>query len=147
MSLSQGGNPLPASDKIHNAVKNALIKDGWTITADPYVINYQDARLFADFGAERILAAERGADKIVVEGKSFISPSLLHDFQVALGQFLFYQGLLALTAPERKLYLAVTNQVHEAVFSRPSVQVILEEHPMPMLVIDADTEEVVQWIS
>jgi hypothetical protein len=25
-----------ARDKIHNAVKNALIKGGWTITADPY---------------------------------------------------------------------------------------------------------------
>jgi hypothetical protein len=25
-------------DKIHNAVKNALVKDGWDITDDPYTI-------------------------------------------------------------------------------------------------------------
>jgi XisH protein len=26
---------MPAKDIYHDAVKNALIKDGWTITADP----------------------------------------------------------------------------------------------------------------
>jgi hypothetical protein len=35
---------------MHDAVKNALIKDGWTITADPYVIAYEDVTLFADLG-------------------------------------------------------------------------------------------------
>ncbi len=29
---------MPAKDIYHDAVKNALIKDGWTITADPYPI-------------------------------------------------------------------------------------------------------------
>ncbi|MDM8529436.1 element excision factor XisH family protein [Anaerolineales bacterium HSG24] len=28
-----------AKDIIHEPVKNALIKDGWTITADPFTIN------------------------------------------------------------------------------------------------------------
>ncbi|MFN7462557.1 MAG: element excision factor XisH family protein, partial [Pseudanabaena sp.] len=27
---------MPAKDVYHDAVKNALIKDGWVITADPY---------------------------------------------------------------------------------------------------------------
>ena len=42
---------MPALDQIHEAVKHALIKDGWSITADPYVIEYEDVRLFADLGA------------------------------------------------------------------------------------------------
>ena len=58
---------MPALGIIHNAVKNALIKDGWTITADPYTIEYEGIRLFADFGAERPIAAERAGRKIVVE--------------------------------------------------------------------------------
>jgi hypothetical protein len=29
---------MPKLDIIHNAVRNALIKDGWVITDDPYVI-------------------------------------------------------------------------------------------------------------
>lgn len=38
---------MPAKDIYHDAVKAALIKDGWTITADPYTIRFEDAELFA----------------------------------------------------------------------------------------------------
>jgi hypothetical protein len=72
-------------DAIHNAVKNALVKDGWTITADPYTFRYEEVILFADLGAERPLAAERAGQKIVVEVKSFLSPSPIHDLKLALG--------------------------------------------------------------
>lgn len=27
---------MPRKDRIHEAVKNALVKDGWTITDDPF---------------------------------------------------------------------------------------------------------------
>ena len=32
---------MPAKDIYHEAVKNALIKDGWSILADPYKIKYK----------------------------------------------------------------------------------------------------------
>lgn len=51
---------MPRKDTIHEAVKNALIKDGWTITADPYRITYGDEKIFIDLAAELPLAAERG---------------------------------------------------------------------------------------
>jgi hypothetical protein len=73
---------VPTRDIIHEAVKNALVKDGWTITADPYTIEYEDVTLFADLGAERPLAAERAGRKIVVEVKSFLSPSSNSHFGV-----------------------------------------------------------------
>jgi hypothetical protein len=41
-----------------------------------------------DLGAEKILAAERGEEKIAVEIKSFISSSNISEFHTALGQFL-----------------------------------------------------------
>ncbi|MCW3094394.1 MAG: XisH protein [Chthonomonadaceae bacterium] len=31
---------MPRKDHIHSAVKNALIKEGWTITHDPLFIEY-----------------------------------------------------------------------------------------------------------
>ena len=31
---------MAAKDKYHEHVKEALIKDGWTITHDPYVIKF-----------------------------------------------------------------------------------------------------------
>ncbi|MEZ4662351.1 MAG: element excision factor XisH family protein [Caldilineaceae bacterium] len=39
-------------DAIHDAVKEALVKDGWEITDDPYVIAYGERFLFVDLGAE-----------------------------------------------------------------------------------------------
>ena len=50
---------MPKLDIIHNAVKNALINDGWAITDDPYIIQYRRTTLYADLGAERPIAAER----------------------------------------------------------------------------------------
>jgi hypothetical protein len=74
-------------DLIHDAVKNALIKDDWTITHDPYPIQYEEVKLSADLGAERTLAAERGNEKIVIEIKSFVSRSPIQDLKLALGQY------------------------------------------------------------
>jgi hypothetical protein len=44
---------MPARDTIHDAVKNALMKDGWTIVADPYLLRYEDKSLVADLRAEK----------------------------------------------------------------------------------------------
>ncbi len=79
---------MPAKDVYHDNVKNALIKEGWIITADPYRIKYKDAELFADLAAEKPIAAERNGCKIVVEIKSFLSPSPMRDFEIALGQYI-----------------------------------------------------------
>ena len=54
---------MPRRDTIHNAVRNSLIKDGWTITADPYLLEYGADDLFVDLAAERLLAAEHGDRK------------------------------------------------------------------------------------
>lgn len=54
---------MPAKDIYHNAIKNALITDGWTILADPYRIEYKDDRLLA---AARPIAAQRDHEKIIV---------------------------------------------------------------------------------
>ena len=71
---------MPATDFIHDAVKQALIKDGWTITDDPFTITYEDATLYADLAAERALAAVRADRRIVVEIKTFLGPSLYYDW-------------------------------------------------------------------
>ena len=92
---------------IHDAVKNALIKDGWTITADPFTLEYKDEYLYADLAAERTIAAERADDKIVVEIKSFIGPSSMQDFQQAVGKYTVYHSVLSRIASDYTLYLAI----------------------------------------
>lgn len=136
-----------ARDLIHDAVKNALVRDGWTITDDPYYIKYEEVTLAADLGAERTLAAERGEEKIVVEIKSFVGRSRMQDLKEAVGQYLIYKGFLEVVEPERKLYLAVNDKVYEKLFSQKAVELIMKLYSVSIIAIDVDSEEIVTWTS
>jgi hypothetical protein len=133
--------------KRHDAVKNALIKDGWTITADPYKIKTPDLRLEVDLAADRPIAAERAGHKIVVEIKSFIGRSLITEFYTALGQYLTYEDLLQTVEPERKLFLAVSDLVFNDFFQLDSIRRITQKDRLAILVVNTASEEIVQWIS
>ena len=137
---------MPAKDIYHEAVKNALIKDGWTILADPYKIKYKDAELFADWAAEKPLAAERNGRKIVVEIKSFLSPSPMRYFEIALGQYILYRNLISLTEPEYQIYLAIKDSIYENFFQRESIQDILKINQLLLLVVEMEKEKILQWI-
>ncbi|MDB9414122.1 XisH family protein [Microcystis aeruginosa] len=137
---------MPAKDIYHEAVKNALIKDGWTILADPYKIKYKDAELFADLAAEKPLAAERNGRKIVVEIKSFLSPSPMRDFEIALGQYILYRNLISLTEPEYQIYLAIKDSIYENFFQRESIQAIVKINQLLLLVVEMEKEKILRWI-
>lgn len=95
-------NPImPARDLYHDAVKNALVKDGWTITHDPIRLRLRRGKnLFVDLGAERLLAAEKGTEKIAVEIKSFVRASDMKDLEDAVGQFVLYAHLMQRYYPD-----------------------------------------------
>jgi XisH protein len=137
---------VPVADTIYNAVKNALIKDGWTITHDPYTVKYGSVRVHADLAAEKILAAEKGTERIAVEIKSFVGPSPIHDFEEALGQFMLYLALLRRVDPNRKLYLAVSQDTHDTVFTREGIQAALDDFAVARLIVSVSDEEVIAWI-
>ena len=85
---------MPKLDIIHNPVKNALIKEGWSITDDPYIIQYRRTTLYADLGVERPIAAERNGQRLAVEVKSFVGASKIQDLKDVLGQYDIYRYLL-----------------------------------------------------
>ncbi len=136
---------MPAKDLYHDAVKSALIQDGWTITDDPLTLKIGVRNLAIDLGAEKLLAAERGPDKIAVEVKSFIGPSLLSELEKAWGQFFLYARTLARQEPERNLYLAVNNTTFETLFQEEAGQILLQEPGFRLLVVDVDRQEIVLW--
>ncbi|MGF1575271.1 MAG: XisH family protein [Cyanophyceae cyanobacterium] len=138
---------MPKLDIIHNAVKNALIKDGWLITDDPYIIQYRKTVLYADLGAERPIAVERDGQKLVVEVKSFIGASKIQDLKEALGQYDIYRYLLEETAPVRKLYIAISHVAYNTFFTQDVAQLILDRHQLPIIVVDIEIEEIMQWIN
>jgi hypothetical protein len=69
-----------AKDLFHNAVRVALQKENWVITDDPLKIEAGGAKFEIDLGAEWLLAAERGNEKIAVEIKTFLGDSPITDY-------------------------------------------------------------------
>ncbi|GET36724.1 XisH family protein [Microseira wollei] len=136
---------MPARDVYHYAVRAALEKEGWQITDDPLSLEYEDVPLYVDLGAERLIAAERGQDKIAVEIKSFLSDSPVSEFHTALGQCLNYPMVLSEIQPERILYLAVSLDAYESFLSRRFAQKAIATHQLKLIVYDPEVEEIVLW--
>lgn len=138
---------MPARDIYHNIVKSAFIKDGWTITHDPLRIRLARGRnLFVDLGAERLLAAERGGEKIAVEVKSFTRPSDMKNLEEAVGQFVLYARLLKRYYPDHTLYLAVSEDTRKTVFEEEAGQTLIEDGIIRLVTFDPTREVIVRWI-
>ena len=60
-----------ARDIFHDNVIKALEKEDWIITNDPLSFKVGNVSVQIDLGAERLIAAERGTDKIAIEIKTF----------------------------------------------------------------------------
>lgn len=138
---------MPVRDYYHDVVRNALEKDGWTITHDPYRLKLaRKKNLYIDLGAERLIAAEKGVRKIAVEIKSFRSVSEMKDLEEAVGQFVLYEHLLTRYEPKRKLYLAVPEDVRESVFEEEAGLVLIEDKIIRLFTFDSNQEEIIKWI-
>lgn len=133
-------------DIYHDAARNALENDGWTITHDPFPLKIGNKRLSADLGTERLISAEKGLEKIVVEVKSFIGQSDVKDLEQALGQYILYKQILDETGENRLLYLAVTQLTYNNVFSIELGQILIKNQIIKLIVFDEEKEQINQWI-
>lgn len=134
-----------ARDIIHVPVKKAIEKFGWTVTNDQYTVQFAEFTMYADLAAERVIAAQRGKDKIAVEIKSFVKRSAVQDVRDALGQYVMYRAYLAQIEPDRKLYMATSTRAYRAVFSLKAVQFLVQQFAIPLIVVDIEREEVIIW--
>ncbi len=137
---------MPAKDLYHDIVKNALMRDGWTVTHDPYLMQVGKKDLFVDLGAEKLLAAEKDEQKIAVEVKSFVGRSDVQDLRDALGQFVLYRHVLEEKEPERELFLAVRESVFVEVFQEPIGEILIRKGELRLVVFDKTKEEILRWI-
>lgn len=139
---------MPAKNIDHDAVRDALIADGWTITDDPLRVLFGLRRLYVDLGAERArLGAERDGEKIAVEVQSFVGESHMDSLHHAVGQYCVYRVVLNRTEPDRHLYLAVRDTVYRTVFEEQLGQTVAADLKLRFLVYNATRRRVVQWIS
>lgn len=137
---------VPAKDLFHDAVAAALRKDGWIITADPLALAFGGVDLYVDLGAEKLIAATKGTEKIAIEIKSFSSPSPVTEFHQALGQFLNYRIALEDEDPDRALFLAVPVDTYKTFFTLPFVQISVARHQVGLIVYDPRKQELRTWI-
>ena len=100
-----------------------------------------------DLAAEQVFAAERRAERIAVEVKSFLGKSKLNDFYEAKGQYDIYRRGLKKEGIQRKLYLAVDVDVFESFFQKSLIAETLEEELISLIIYDVLTKRIVQWIT
>ncbi|NET67985.1 MAG: fatty-acid oxidation protein subunit alpha [Moorea sp. SIO1G6] len=134
-----------AKDRFHNAVRTALEKENWVITADPYQLSVGEVDFEIDL-AEELIAAERAGEKIAVEIKSFIGRSLVSDFHTALGQCINYQFALNEVDSQRNLYLAIPETIYQSFFQRRFVRSVIEKTQINLLIYDQTQEVIRQWV-
>lgn len=146
---------MPPRDTIHPLIKQALSKEGWEITDDPYVISYGERFLFIDLAARldalndntgRFIGARRGNRQIAVEIKDFRGNSAIADLEQAIGQYVLYQLLLKQVDPERELFLAIADTTYDEIFSEPIGELVIRELPLKLLIVDVEAVEVKQWL-
>lgn len=138
-----------AKDILHQKVRSVLEKSGWIVTHDPYILEEEaEPRQEIDLAAEKdIVAAERYGEKIAVEVKSFMRVSFIYEFYTALGQFISYRSGLEIQEPDRILYLAVEESVYNKFFHLKTVARGVTQNKLRILVFNAQTEEIIQWVT
>ncbi|WP_017293077.1 element excision factor XisH family protein [Geminocystis herdmanii] len=137
---------MTAKDIFHDAVSQGLKKEGWTITNDPLSLKFGDTRIYIDLGAEKILTADKGEEKIAVEIKTFIGDSVLFNFHVAIGQFINYQIALENKEPNRILYLAIPQEIYNTFFQSLLAQSVIQKYQIPLIIYEPESEVILQWL-
>ena len=135
-----------ARDLFHTNVKEALLKDGWNVTNDPLTFKIGKVQIQIDLGAERLIAAERGLDKIAVEIKTFGSLSFITALYEAVGKYVIYRNVLKKIEPERKLFLAIPDSVYVRYFDEVAILDIMQEEKFKIVVYNQFTQVISQWI-
>lgn len=133
---------MPALDDCFPQVVHALQKDGWVVGNKP------ERKLFGKRLAYIDLVARNEAQAAYVEVKCFPSAGAggggTQEEYIAVGQYIVYRTLLETLEDSTPLYLAVPHTIFED-FDDVMRNVIGNYH-IKLLVFDAATEEVLQWI-
>lgn len=136
-----------AKDVYHQIVKEALQADGWIVTNDPLTISDKSINLDyeIDLGAERLLEAEKGTEKIAVEVKSFLRTSLVNEFHTIFGQYLIYKEALLQIEPTRVLYLAIPLSASHRLGDYPFLLGLIEQYKLHVVIFDEKNKTIVLW--
>ena len=104
--------------------------------------------MFVDLGAEsQFIGVEKEDCQIAIEIKELRGRSVIAELEQAIGQYVLYQLLLTQVDPDLNLDLAITTQTYENLFQEPIGQLVLQDLPLRLLVVDIAAQEVCQTVS
>ncbi|WP_407810269.1 element excision factor XisH family protein [Spirulina subsalsa] len=103
--------------------------------------------VYADLGAEKIIAAQKLSQKIAVEIKVFRTPSPVTELERAIGQYYLYLTFITKQDPDRALFLAIPERIYQNFFQRPSIELFVKERQISFFVFNPEQEEIIKWIT
>jgi hypothetical protein len=135
-----------ARDKFHEEVKSALQGEGWLITDDPLYLKVGRIPIHVDLGAEKLIGAERGGEKIAVEVKTFGNASFITALHEAVGKYLIYREALKLIASDRVLFLAMPSDIYDVFGEEPLVKAVFARYEFNLMLYEPHTKKIKSWI-
>ena len=136
---------MPAKDIYHDAVKNALVKDGWIVIDDPFKLKFGLRELFVDLGVKKLLSAQKKEKQILVEIKSFNNPSPVADLEQALGQYILYSNILEEQKKPLTLYMAIRYDTYCQIFSEPIGLLVTRKNNIRLVIFGPKKEDILEW--
>ncbi len=58
-----------------------------------------------------------------------------------------YRSILRRVNPERKLYLAIPEEVYQDFFQQPAIQDIVSDQTIYLLIFNPEREVIIQWLN
>jgi len=136
---------MPRRDLYHNTVKNALAKEGWSITHDPLILGDSELRVYPDLGAQKNVA-DRGIRTLAIEIKVFGTIGQVSELQKAIGQYVLYRSILRSSQSTHLPYLAVPSDIYRGLFQKKIIQNLIQDEGIRLIVFNPFTEVLEQWI-
>jgi hypothetical protein len=135
-----------ARDLFHQNVKEALIKEGWTVTDDPLSFKIGKMQVQIDLGAERLIAAEKGSERIAIDIKTFGSLSFITALYEAVGKYIIYRNVLKRLQPDRILFLALPETIFERFFEESVIRETVQEEGINLILYNQTDKLITRWI-
>jgi hypothetical protein len=136
---------MPALDYCHPHIVHALEKDGWVVDDREVRVRTGERTVYIDLFASRQANGSR-QQILLAEIKCFPDRnSTTRDLYIAVGQYIIYRAVLDEIGDTTTLYLVVPQTVYETIFDT-AVRRAISDNRIKVLVINIDTERIVQWI-
>jgi hypothetical protein len=129
-------------DNCEAQVIAALNKEGWVVIhRQASYLSVEGRYVYID-----LKIPKPGQTLLVLEVKCFAdSQTIMADFYVALGQYIYYRNVLSYNQAPEELYLSIPQHVYEGILTWPTVQMTLAEVSAKLVIIDLEQEEIISW--